>query len=204
MRLLAAIALVSVAAILAGCQTLSTSNYNPNANFSSPVFADYGEVATRQDRERPPYVFTYPDETMFFFPIYSGEVRSDLNLRSIRCSRAPDGSLVVTARVSNMGSTALPTINLGGDMAAFRISALVTWTGGIQQEVDVMVPVPMPVPSTVEYSLRRTHYFAADVTRIDVVADPDRVVPDPVRLNNVLSWQGKMNGDSPNCDVTRS
>jgi len=205
MRLLAAIALVSGAAILAGCQTLSTSNYNPNANFSSPVFADYGEVATQQDRDRPPYVFSYPDETMFFFPIYSGEIRSDLNLRSIRCSRAPDGSLVVTARVSNMGATVVPTImQLSGDLGAFRIAALVTWTGGVQQEVDIMVPVPMPVPSTLEYSLKRTRYFATDVTRIDVVADPDRVVPDPVRLNNVLTWQGKMDGDNPNCDVVRS
>ena len=26
--------------------------------------------------------------------------------------------------------------------------------------------------------------------RIDVVADPDRVVPDPLRDNNVLSWRG--------------
>ena len=205
MRLLAAITLFSVAAILAGCETLSTSYYNPNANFSSPVFSDFGGVAAWQDRDRPPYVFTYPDETMFFFPIYSGELRSDLNLRSIRCSRAPDGSLVVTARVSNMGSTVVPTIvQPTGDMGAFRIAALVTWVGGDQQEVDIMVPIPMTVPSTVEYSLKRTRYFAADVMRIDVVADPDRVVPDPVRLNNVLSWRGQMNGDNPNCDVTRS
>ena len=205
MRLLAAIGLFSVAAILAGCETLSTSYYNPNANFSSPVFSDFGSVAAWQDRDRPPYVFTYPDETMFFFPIYSGELRSDLNLRSISCSRASDGSLVVTARVSNMGATIVPTImQLTGDLGAFRIAAVVTWTGGVQQEVDVMVPIPMTVPSTVEYSLKRTRYFAADVTRIDVVADPDRVVPDPVRLNNVLSWRGKMNGDNPNCDVVRS
>jgi hypothetical protein len=201
MRSLAAIGLCLAAAILAGCQTLSTSNYNPNANFSSPIFTDFGSVGAWQDQNLPPYVFTFPDETMFFFPIYSQDVRSDLNLRSIRCSRAADGSLVVTARVSNMGANIVQT---NREFGTFRIAATVTWAGGTQQEVDVTVPIPMTVPSTEEYSLRRTRYFAGDVTRIDVVADPDRVVPDPVRLNNVLSWEGKMNADSPNCDVTRS
>jgi hypothetical protein len=201
MRLLAAIGLFLAAAILAGCQTMSS----PDQKFSSPIFADYSGIERWQDRDRPPYVFTYPDDTMFFYPIYRGELRSDLNLRSISCSRASDGSLVVNARVSNMGADIVPTImQLTGDLGAFRILAVVTWTGGVQQEVDVMVPIPMSVPSTVEYSLKRTRYFAADVTRIDVVADPDRVVPDPVRLNNVLTWQGKMNGDNPNCDVVRS
>ena len=201
MRLLAAIGLFSAAAILAGCQTLSS----PEAKFSSPIFTDFTGITTWQDRDRPPYVYTYPDETMFFYPIYRGELRSDLNLRAIRCARASDGSLIVTARVSNMGADIVPTImQLTGDRGAFRIAATVTWTGGVQQEVDIMVPIPMPVPSTLEYSLQRTRYFAADVTRIDVVADPDRVVPDPVRLNNVLTWQGRMSGDSPNCDVVRS
>jgi hypothetical protein len=202
MRLLAAIGLFSAAAILSGCQTAWKAQ---DPIYSSPFFTDFSDVAFWQDRDRPPYVFSFPDDTMFFFPIYSGEMRSDLNLRSIRCSRAPDGSLVVTARVSNMGATVVPPImQLTGDLGAFRIAAIVTWSGGAQQEVDVMVPIPLPVPSTVEYSLKRTRYFAADVTRIEVVADPDRVVPDPIRLNNVLTWQGRMNGDSPNCDVARS
>jgi hypothetical protein len=201
MRLLAAIGLFLAAAILAGCQTMSY----PDAKYSSPIFTDFADIASWQDRDRPPYVFSYPDETMFFYPIYSGERRSDLNLRAISCSRADDGSLVVRARVSNMGATIVPTImQFTGDLGAFRIAAIVTWAGGAQQEVDMMVPIPMSVPSTVEYSLKRTRYFATDVTRIDVVADPDRVVPDPLRLNNVLTWQGKMNGDSPNCDVVRS
>ena len=95
-------------------------------------------------------------------------------------------------------------MQLTGDLGSFRIAAIVTWTGGVQQEVDVMVPIGMGVPAIVEYSLKRTRYFASDVVRIDVIADPDHVVPDPLRLNNVLSWQGTMNGDSPNCDVVRS
>jgi hypothetical protein len=51
---------------------------------------------------------------------------------------------------------------------------------------------------------KQTRYFAQDVTRIEVLVDPDQVVPDPIRVNNVLSWQGTMNPDSPNCDVVRS
>jgi hypothetical protein len=39
--------------------------------------------------------------------------------------------------------------------------------------------------------------------RIDVVADPDRIVPDPLRDNNVLSWTGTMQPTSPQCTVMR-
>ena len=44
--------------------------------------------------------------------------------------------------------------------------------------------------------------MASEVVRIDVVADPDRVVPDPLRDNNVLSWQGNMR-PLPDCSVDR-
>jgi hypothetical protein len=62
----------------------------------------------------------------------------------------------------------------------------------------------MALTGTVDQRLSRTKYLFNDVRRIVVVADPDRMVPDPVRLNNVLVWQGTMSGDNPNCDVVRS
>ena len=55
------------------------------------------------------------------------------------------------------------------------------------------------------YSLTQTvEIKSKDVQRIDVLVDPDQVVPDPVRQNNALSWKGTMNGDNPSCDVVRS
>jgi hypothetical protein len=62
----------------------------------------------------------------------------------------------------------------------------------------------MGVSATFSMDLARTRYFAKDVQRIDVLVDPDQVVPDPVRQNNALTWQGNMDGDSPSCDVARS
>ena len=79
-----------------------------------------------------------------------------------------------------------------------------TWADGTKQEVEAFVPVPMAVTGTVDQRLARTRYLFNDVRRIDVVADPDRIVPDPVRLNNVLTWQGTMSGDTPSCEVVRS
>jgi hypothetical protein len=191
----------SAAAMLAGCQI----NPSPDSRFSSPIFTDYGDVMATQDRNRPPYVLSYPDETMFLFPIYDRPLRSDLNLRAMSCSKATDGTLVVSVKVQNMGADVIPPREqLWGDVASFRVVALVTWVGGTQQEVSSSVPITMAVSATLAMNLARTHYFAKDVQRIDVLVDPDQVVPDPLRLNNRMSWQGTMNGDSPSCDVVRS
>ena len=198
MRLLAAMGLLSAAAMLAGCQI----NPSPESRFSSPIFNDFGDVMAMQDRDRPPYILSYPDETMFFFPIYGRPLRSDLNLRAMSCSKASDGTLVVSVKVQNMGADIIPPREqLWGDVAAFRVVALVTWAGGAQQEVSSSLPMTMGVSATLAMNLARTRYFAKDVQRIDVLVDPDQVVPDPVRQNNVLTWQGTMNGDSPSCDV---
>jgi hypothetical protein len=45
--------------------------------------------------------------------------------------------------------------------------------------------------------------LANDVVAITVVVDPDRVVPDPQRDNNVLFWQGTMQASNPQCTVAR-
>jgi hypothetical protein len=201
MRLLEAIGLCTATALLAGCQIAPS----PEARFSSPIFNDFSNTMTWQDRDRPPYVLSYPDETMFFYPIYGRPLRTDLNLRSMSCSRASDGTLVVSVRVQNMGADIIPPREqLWGEVASFRVVARVTWVGGAQQEVSSSLPIPMGVSATFGMDLARTRYFAKDVQRIDVLVDPDQIVPDPVRLNNALSWSGTMNGDSPSCDVVRS
>jgi len=201
MRLLAAMGLLSAATMLAGCQI----NPSPDTRFSSPVFNDFSDLMTWQERDRPPYVLSYPDETMFFYPIYGKPPRSDLSLRSMSCSRASDGTLVVSVKVQNLGAEIIPTREqLWGDVAAFRVVARVTWAGGAEQVVSSSLPIPMGVSATFSMDLARTRYFVKDVERIDVLVDPDQVVPDPVRLNNALSWRGTMNADNPNCDVARS
>jgi hypothetical protein len=201
MRLLAAMGLLSTAAVLAGCQITPPAENR----FSSPIFTDFGDVMTWQDRDRPPYILSYPDETMFFYPIYGRPFRSDLNLRAMSCSKAKDGTLIVSVKIQNMGADIIPPREqLTGDVGSFRVVALVTWSGGTQQEVGYSLPIPMGVSATFSMDLAKTRYFAQDVQRIDVLVDPDQVVPDPVRQNNRLTWQGTMNGDSPSCDVVRT
>src|SRR5450432_75370 len=193
--------LLATAAVLSGCQIVPTTNQN----FSSPVFSDFGDVMAWQDRDRPPYILSYPDETMFFYPIYGQPPRSDLNLRSMSCSKAKDGTLIVSVKVQNMGNEIIPPREqLSGEVASFRIVALVTWNGGTQQEVSYSLPIPMGVSATFTLDLAKTRYFAKDVQRIDVLVDPEQVVPDPIRQNNALTWSGTMNGDAPSCDVVRS
>jgi hypothetical protein len=201
MRLLTAMGLLTTAAMLTGCQITPA----PESRFSSPIFNDFGNVMAWQDRDRPPYIMSYPDETMFFYPIYGRPPRSDLNLRAMSCSKASDGTLIVSVKVQNMGAEIIPPREqLWGDVASFRVVALVTWVGGTQQEVSSSLPIPMGVSATFAMNLARTRYFAKDVQQIDVLVDPDQVVPDPVRQNNALTWKGTMNGDSPSCDVVRS
>lgn len=202
MRLLAATGLFSVALVLSGCQI----NPSPDSRFSSPVFNDFADAMTWQERDRPQYILSYPDETMFFFPIYGRPPRADLNLRSMSCSKASDGTLIVSVKVQNMGADIIPPREqvTTGDVASFRVVARVTWAGGAQQEVSSSLPIPMGVSATFAMNMARTRYFAKDVQRIDVLVDPDQVVPDPVRMNNALTWTGTMNGDAPSCDVVRS
>jgi len=202
MRTLVMAALAGAVALSAGCTI--TPAYQQNV-FTSPIFTNFSDVASAENRWPPPYVLSYPDDTMLFYRIWEYHPRADLNLRAISCSRTSDGALLVTARVQNMGADIVPSVpNLNGDMASFRISAIVTWVDGTQQEVEAWVPIPMALTGTVDQRLSRTKYLFNDVRRIVVVADPDRMVPDPVRLNNVLVWQGTMSGDNPNCDVVRS
>ncbi len=202
MRLLATIGfLLSTAAMLAGCQI------NPTAAsyYATSDASNYGDVMATEESYRAPYLLNYPDETMFFFPIYGRPFRSDLNLRAMSCSRASDGTLLVSVKVQNMGADLIPAREqLYGEIGAFRVVARVTWNGGAQQDVSANMAVPMSASATFSMDLGRTRYFAKDVQRIDVLVDPDQVVPDPVRLNNALTWQGTMNGDNPSCDVVRS
>ncbi len=200
MRALFAMGLAA-ATLLAGCQMAPSSE----AKFSSPIFNNFSDVATAQDRDRPPYILSYPDETMFFFPIYDRPLRSDLNLKAIACRRSADGALIVSARIQNLGADLIPTQEqLYGDVSAFRVLARVTWSNGVRQDVYGSVPFPMDVSMVFNLDTKQTRYFAQDVTSIEVLVDPDQVVPDPIRVNNVLSWQGTMNPDSPSCDVVRS
>jgi hypothetical protein len=148
---------------------------------------------------------SYPDETMFFYPIYDRPLRSDLVLRQISCHQSGDGALVVSARVQNLGADIIPIREqIYGEVSAFRVLARVTWTGGVREDVYGSVSFPMSVSSAFNLDLSRTRYFPKDVTQIEVLVDPDQVVPDPVRSNNVLVWRGTMNADVPSCDVKRT
>lgn len=196
MRALALWALFSAATLLAGCQI---NPYGENQRFSTWSDADLQPRAVRF-----PTMLTFPDETMYFYPIYDSVPRADLNLRAINCARQDDGTLVVTARVQNMGADIVAnTPLLTGELAAFRISATVTTAGGARETVSTSQIVPLTVASTVSLALAPTRVQASDVTRIDVVADPDRIVPDPVRDNNFLSWQGRMDSAVAQCSVER-
>jgi RNA polymerase sigma factor (TIGR02999 family) len=86
MRLLATMGLLSTAILLAGCQIAPPVE----SRFSSPIFTDFGNVMTWQDRDRPPYVMSYPDETMFFYPIYGRPFRSG-QLASVGVVALPAG-----------------------------------------------------------------------------------------------------------------
>lgn len=201
MRLYATMGLLLGAVLVAGCQT---GQYR-ETRFTSPIFDDSSNYATTRYRDRPPYILSFPDETMFFIPIYDGTPRSDLNLQAISCAKATDGTLIVNARVQNLGAFIIPPQELlTGEVGSFRVTAQVTWSGGAKEEVAANLPIPMTVSGVVNMQLHRTRYFAKDVVSIDVIVDPDRIVPDPVRLNNVLSWKGTMAGDTPRCDIART
>lgn len=196
MRSTARWGLFAAATLLAGCQI---NPYGENQRFTTWSDADLQPRTVRF-----PILLSFPDETMFFYPIYDNLPRADLNLRAINCARQDDGTLVITARVQNMGADIITnTPLLTGDVAAFRISAIVTTADGAREDVSAAQIVPLTVAATVTLALNSTRAQAADVTRIDVTADPDRVVPDPVRDNNTLSWQGRMDGTGAQCSVER-
>jgi hypothetical protein len=196
MRKIVQLGLIAGVTLLAGCQIRS---YGENQRFSTWSDADLQPRAVRF-----PTMLTFPDETMFFYPIYDSLPRADLNLRAIGCTRLDDGTLVVTVRVQNMGADIVSnTALLTGDLAAFRVVATVTTANGTREDVSVAQVVPLTVASTVSLAMNPTLLQAVDVTRIEVVADPDRVVPDPVRENNTLTWEGRMDATSVQCNVER-
>jgi hypothetical protein len=195
MRSIAQMGLIAAVATLAGCQALQ---YGPD-RFSTTV---YDEVPARPVRF--PTKLVYPDNTMLGFAIYDDDPRSDLRLDSISCRRGDDGRLVVVASVRNMGADDIYRVPFfTGDMAAFRVAATVTTQAGAQERFEAVRYIRLNVASNAVLALNSTLIPAADVTRIDVVADPDRIVPDPIRDNNVLSWRGAIDGANPQCDVRR-
>jgi hypothetical protein len=198
MRSIACWSLFAAATLLAGCQI------NPYGENQRYRFTTWSDADIQPRAVRFPTLVTFPDETMYFYPIYDSPPRADLNLRAISCTTLDDGTLVVTARVQNMGADIVTnTALLTGDFASFRVLATVTNASGLREDVSTAQVVPLTVASTVSLAMNPTRLQAADVTRIDVVVDPDRIVPDPIRDNNVMSWQGRMGAIGAQCNVER-
>jgi hypothetical protein len=197
MRLIAKLCLAAAASLLAACQI---QPYDQSTRFSTWSDADIPFRPTRF-----PTTFAFPDNTMFFFPIYDTPPRSDLVLRGFNCAKQGDGSLAVLARVQNMGSdiiTAGPLLT-SADYGAFRVAARLTMATGEFYRVDAYQIAPLTVSSTVVLALNSANARPNDITRIDVIADPDSVVPDPIRENNRLTWQGTMDAANPQCQTDR-
>jgi hypothetical protein len=199
MRSIAKIGILAVAVTLAGCQI---SGAYRDASFAASATPYTDEIPPRP--VYVPYVLTFPDNTMYFYPIFDDQPRhSDLKLNSMLCVAGSDGFVVVAANVQNLGSSIIPNIPLNGDLGAFRVAAIVTTAGGVRDEVYATQYVPLTVGGAVTLVLAPTRAPAGDIVRIDVVADPDRIVPDPFRDNNVLTWTGTMQPTSPQCTVIR-
>jgi len=199
MRSIAKIGMVAVAVTLAGCQI---SGAYRDASFAASATPYTDEIPPRP--VYVPYVLTFPDNTMYFYPIFDDQPRhSDLKLNSMLCVAGSDGFVVVAANVQSLGSTIIPNPPLNGDLGAFRVGAIVTTASGVRDEVYATQYVPLTVGGAVTVVLAPTRAPAGDIVRIDVVADPDRIVPDPLRDNNVLSWTGTMQPTNPQCTVMR-
>jgi hypothetical protein len=199
MRSIARLGMVAVAVTLAGCQI---SGAYRDASYAASATPYTDEIPPRPAYFR--YVMTFPDATMYFYPIFDDQPpHSDLKLNSIRCVAGEDGWVVIAANVKNLGYSIIPSIPLRGDLGAFRVAATVTTASGARDEVYATQYVPLTVGGTVTLVLAPTRAPAGDIVRIDVEADPDRIVPDPLRDNNVLSWTGTMQPSSPQCTVTR-
>jgi hypothetical protein len=198
MRSIIAFGLAALAALLAGCQVVG---YAGNQGYDNPFVNDtIGPTA-----EPFPVVFQFPDNTMYFFPIYgNGRPVSDIDLLAFRCAARPDGRLVVTALVENLGQTPVTWDWFrSGDLGALRVAALVTTKSGGQERLSSTIYVPVTIGNPTEMTFTPTLALATDVVRIDMVADPERVIPDPLRDNNVLSWQGTMGVPDPDCATYR-
>ena len=199
MRSIAKIGMVAVAVTLAGCQISGTYR---DASFAASATPYTDEIPPRP--VYVPYVLTFPDNTMYFYPIFDDQPRhSDLKLNSMLCVAGTDGFVVVAANVQNLGSTIIPNIPLNGDLGAFRVGATITTASGARDEVYATQYIPLTVGGTATLVLAPTRAPAGDIVRIDVVADPDRIVPDPLRDNNILSWTGTMQPTSPQCTAMR-
>jgi len=110
---------------------------------------------------------------------------------------------MVTALLENQGADPVaPNWFRSGDLGAVRVAAMVTSASGAREQVEAAMYVPFTVAKPVEMKLATTQAMVGDVVRIDMVADPDRVVPDPLRDNNILSWQGSMRA-APDCATFR-
>ena len=150
-----------------------------------------------------PYPY-YPDRTQFFLPLDDVPLRSDLNLVQIRCDRLPNGNLALYASVMNEGADIIATQELmSGDRGSFRVVATLTGVDGSLETIEAPVIRAMPVAATADVRLRGMRMPTAQITGIDVVVDPDKVVPDPLRLNNRLQWKGTLDADAPQCTVAR-
>jgi hypothetical protein len=202
MRTLIALMLAGAAGLLAGC--VYTGFYEANGASVTSPWSD----SPTPHKVYFPYVLKYPDETDYFIPMWVGSEQpphSDLALVSFDCNARSDGSLALTAYVRNQGSTVVPSIPfLDGFMGAFRVTAVVTTRDGERESIDGVRRTPLTVPDTVDIALGpTTRARASEVVGIDMVVDPDRVVPDPLRDNNVLSWKGAMLPANPVCSVVR-
>ena len=199
MRSMLTLVLAALTALLAGC-CCQVIGYAGNPNFSDPFQNDLIGPTTPNF----PVALNFPDETMFFFPIFDDRRSSDLTLLGMRCDPLADGRVVVTARVENLGSSPVTADPFrSGELSALQVAAFVTSAGGARERVDGTSMLPLTVGGTVDLPLAPTLAPADQIVRIDVVADPNRIVPDPLRDNNVLSWQGTMRNDYPECQILR-
>jgi len=199
MRSMLNLGLAALTALVAGC-CCQVVGYAGNPKFSDPFQNDLiGPTIPNF-----PVVLNFPDETMYFFPIFDDRRSSDLALLGMQCAALDDGRLVVIARVENLGSSPVsPSPFTSGELSALRVAAFVTTASGAQERVDGTSMLPLTVAGTVNLATIPTRAPASEVVRIDVVADPDRIVPDPLRDNNVLSWQGNMRPESVDCRIER-
>lgn len=197
MRSMLVLTLAGTAALLGGCQY---AGYNPNSRYASSIYTE--DIPPR--KVYFPIVMKFPDDTMYFYPASDDPPRSDLKLNSMRCVAGTDGFVVVAANVKNLGSNIVAPIPLlSGDVGAFRVGATVTTVSGAREQVYATDFVPLTVGGVVTLVLSPIRAPAGEIVRIDVEADPDRVVPDPLRDNNVLSWRGTMQAANPQCVVAR-
>jgi hypothetical protein len=191
---------VAVVAMLAGCQITGAYHDAGYRNSTNPYIADIPPRPVY-----PQYVLTFPDETMYFYPMYQDEPRhADLKIEGMRCVTDSTGHVVVAANVKNLGSNIIPAIPLlSGDMGAFRVGATVTTSRGAHEQVYATQIIPLTVASAATLVTSPLATPASDIVRIDVEVDPDRIVPDPLRDNNVLSWEGTMQAADPQCTARR-